>query len=149
MIAVAMRFWWAFPILLLAVGLMSTRSRLEDVKVDRDNHRAFGELVAEATRDAAGNPKLRKDRVPAQIAALGRGVETLKTNLQTANRSARDAAGRDAAAQAHAAEQLADVERRAASGQATIDRLRASAAAPRSPARAGCEPSQTLKDLWK
>lgn len=135
------RFWYIIPILILSIALHATRSTLADVRAWQ------GEAVA-ATRLAANNPKLKVSRVPAQIAELGRGVDRLKAGLQRCNDTARAAADEDKRRQAIAEAELRRVEQRTVARENLIDRLKASAAAPKSPA-AACAPSETLKGIWK
>jgi hypothetical protein len=142
------RFWYAIPILLLVVALGVTRARLADVRDERDLARAFSELVIDATRDAAGNPELARESVPAQIAALGRSVKALGDGLERCNATSRAHAENDARRSSEAEAALAAARRRAAAGDATIARLRASAGQPRSP-ESECEPSQTVEEIWR
>ena len=135
------RFWYVIPIILLGLALKMTRAELADV-------RAWQAEAVAATRLAANNPKLKVSRVPAQIAELGRGVDRLQAGLKRCNDSARAAADEDARRQAAAAAELRRVEQRSAARDTLIDRLKASAAAPRTPA-AACAPSETLKEIWK
>ena len=141
------RFWYLPLLAVLAIGLMSTRSRLADVKDDLAKAKAFGTLVVDTTREAAGNPKLPSEQVPAQIAAMGRSVGALRIGLDRCNAAALAAAEADAAAQRLAAERLRQAETRDAGRQALIDRLRASAAKPRPAGQ--CEASDTVKEIWR
>jgi hypothetical protein len=140
-LALLRRFWPAIPILLLALALFATRSTLAGV-------RAWQETTVAATREAAANPKLKVRDVPAQIAALGRSVGALDAGLARCNASARAAAETDRQAQIRAQEALRQAQARDAGRQVVIDRLRSSAAQARAPA-AACEPSETVKEIWK
>lgn len=142
------RFWFAVPILGLAMALWATRATLDASKRESAARGAYIEEVVKTTRAAAGSPELAQRDVPAQIAALGSGVRALSAGLETCNASARAAAERDQALRRRAGEELAAVEARTAGQEAQIERLKASAARPRTGGDA-CEPSDEVRRAWR
>ncbi|MEA3042957.1 MAG: hypothetical protein QOH47_795 [Sphingomonadales bacterium] len=142
------RFWYVIPLIGLTIALMITRSTLERRTEERDNLQAFKTLVVTTTREAADNPRLAAEHVPAQIAALGRSVVALRDGLNRCNASARAAAENDARRQIAAQEALRAAQARAQATQGLVGRLRSSAAAER-PAGAACEPSETVREIWR
>lgn len=147
-LALLRRFWFVIPIAGMAIALMITRSTLADRTEKLEQARAFGGLVVATTRDAAGTPRLAAADVPAQIAALGRSVHTLQAGLDRCNGSARAAAENDIRQQNVAQEALSAAEARDTARLGLIARLRASAAATR-PAGGECEPSETVREIWR
>lgn len=147
------KFWYLLPILALVIALQVVRGKLEDRTRERNNLQAWQALVVTTTRSAAKRPKLGVDYVPAQIAALGRGVGKLQEGLRTCSGTAKAAAENDRLRQARAAAELAVLEKRDAARADLIGRLQASAGRPRPPAPAGaCPPSDvspTLKGVWR
>ncbi|MGE0179000.1 MAG: hypothetical protein AB7O91_04165 [Sphingomonas sp.] len=142
------RFWWAIPIIGLAIALLITRATLERRTAERDVAVAFGNLVTEATRAAAGNPRLARGQVPAQIDAMGRGLDTLRAGLERCNASARAAADNDARRQQAAATAVQAARERAQGAEATAARLRASAARGADPG-GECEASEAVRETWR
>jgi hypothetical protein len=142
------RFWYVIPLIGLAIALMVTRSTLERRTEQRDNLLAFKTLVVTTTREAAANPRLAADHVPAQIAALGRSVGRLRDGLNRCNASARAAAENDTRRQIAAQEALRAALARDAARAGVIARLRDSAASAR-PEGAACEPSETVREIWR
>lgn len=138
--------------LLLALGLSLCSLHRADrdlrkTRVELARERTWGNSVLDATRAAAGNPKLARDDTPKQIEALGGSLIKVRDGLKVCGDSARAAAKNDADRQAALAQQLAALTAQDRARQSVIDRLRASAAQP-APAGA-CEASDTLKGLWK
>jgi hypothetical protein len=142
------RFWYAVPILGLAIALMITRGTLSRRTEERDGLKAFQTLVVDTTRTAAANPRLAVAQVPAQIAALGRSVTALQAGLNSCNASAHAAADNDARRQIVAQEALQAAQARDAASQGLVARLRTSAGEAQ-PAGAGCEPSETVREIWR
>lgn len=146
--SVLRRFWFVPVIAGLALALWLTRGALAEVKEELEVERAFAALVVAETRAAAGSPRLAKQMVPAQIAALGRSIAELGRGLERCNASARAHEANDQRRQEEAAGAVAAAERRAAAAESRIGRLNASAGRPRAGA-AACEPSETVREIWQ
>jgi len=149
-LALLKRFWWSIPIVVLVIALGITRHTLGSTKDKLADATAFGKAVYEATRDASGNPKLAQRDTAAQIAAMGRSADRLRSGLATCTSTARAAADNDAARQRALEVALNAATADQAARQAAIDRLRTSAAHPApAPAPGTCEPSATLREIWR
>lgn len=143
--AVFQRLWWSTPFLLVALGLLWWSLTSAQTKVDKLTAWA-GQVLAE-TQDAALNPKLVAQDVPAQIKALGSSVSELRGGLAVAKASALAAAKNDANRRDALQQQMAVLNAQDRGRQSVIERLAASATRPAQNAK--CEVSPTLKELWK
>jgi coproporphyrinogen III oxidase-like Fe-S oxidoreductase len=115
---------------------------------ERNELREWQTSVVTATRQAAENPKLDKKNVPQQIQLLGQAVKDLKAAIARQN-AAIDALALEASRQQKAAtEAQKRAVERSKGASAVSDRLVASS---RSQARkaAPCEPSETVKEMWR
>jgi len=147
LLALLKKCWWATPLLLIA--LLVLRWQLNDARSHLAKEIAFGNAVYEATKAAVPNLRLARRDTAAQITLLGNAVTKLRTGLQTCTSTAKAAEANDKARQAEFEQQLAAIGSAGDAQRATVDRLLRSAAnAPRPPAGA-CEPSPTLKEIWR
>lgn len=147
----------AVPLLLvlgLVVALLVTRATLAGEKRDHaetqrrlGDERAFVQMVLGVTRDAARNPRLRRQDLPEQIRLLGVSVGRLRDGLNTCNETARTHADNDARRQRDAAARDAEARRRAQAMQGAIDRLLAAAARP--PAGPACPSVPEVRSMWR
>lgn len=103
--------------------------------------------ICQATRDAAGKPKLDCKQVALQIKYLGEAVGTLKGAIRSQN-AAVDALGVETARQqAEAAQATKAAEKRASRAESASERLLASARSSERQSKP-CEPSKALNDAW-
>ena len=153
------RFWWGLPILGLVLALGVTRHTLAVRTVDRDrvagelkSERAFGDQIWKATIAASGNKSLARSQTAAQVDQLAVGIGTLRNNLEKCDSSARAAAAADLQRQHVLEQQIQQLGGDLKATRAIADRLRSSAAstiAKGPPAPGICEPSDTLKEIWR
>lgn len=158
-LALLKRFWWAIPIVGLVMALGITRHTLASRTADRDriaaelkSETAFGNTVWKATIAASSNKDLARAQTAAQINLLAAGIVTLRGNLEKCDSSARAAAAADQLRQRALEQQIQQMGGDLKDTRAIADRLRSSAAATiaKGPAPTGtCEPSDTLKEVWR
>ena len=143
--ALLQRVWWSTPFLIIVIGMLWWALSSANSKLDAA--RAWGGQVLTEAQDAANNPKLIERDVPAQIRELGRGMAVLREGLNRAKTSALEAAKNDADRRAALQQQMAVLNAQDRGRQSVIDRLAVSAT--KTPPAGACEPSDTLKELWK
>lgn len=130
---------------LALLGLFLGLKHYKHVAEDRGEKLA---VICQATRDAAGQPKLRCSEVPAQIKFMGEAIGTLTTAIRKQN-AAVDAMGAETARQQkNAAQASQEAAQRAKQPQKVSDSLIASSRAPER-SSAPCEPSKALKGAWQ
>lgn len=147
LLALLKKCWWATPLLLIALLVM--RWQLNDARSHLAREVAYGNAVYEATKTASANPGLARRDTADQIKLLGDGLAKLRTGLQTCTSSAKAAEANDKLRQAELDRQLAAIAAAGDAQRATVDRLVRSAAAVPRGAAGTCEPSPTLKEIWR
>jgi hypothetical protein len=130
----------------LAIALGLTAWSLSSTKHALAREVAWGDDVYAAVKTGSANPKLARRDTAAQVAAMGRAIDKLRSGLNSCNSSAKAAADHDAQLQKDFAARIAALDAARQSQLSLIARLRTSAAHP---APAGtCEPSPVLSEIW-
>lgn len=130
-LAVAVFIW-------LALGWRSEMKELQ----------AWQTEAVTATREASGQPKLGKDGVPQQIRLLGQAKRDLEAALLDQNNRILAISAADKARQQEATKARQEAEEARRERDGVVARLNRSARS--GGASAGqCEPSETLKELWR
>lgn len=117
-------------------------------KAERNELRDWQAVVVSATQDASANPKLLERDVPQQIRLLGEAVADLKSSVGRQNAAIDQLTKRTQEQQRNASEALQDARTRARAAEGASARLMASSRAERG-SEAVCEPSETVKELWR
>jgi hypothetical protein len=139
---------WAWVALAIGIAFMVTvhsRNHWKALAASRGDKLV---LVCQATRDAAGRPRLACGQVPLQIKLLGKAVGDLKGAIGRQNAAVAALGAQTRQQQAQAAQATKVAQKRADKALATSQRLAASAARPPGPS-APCEPSEAVRKAWK
>jgi hypothetical protein len=138
---------------LVAIGAVASAAILGLLAALVITQRTLGEArtwersVITATRDAVGNPRLKRDDVPEQIAALGRSFAAVRNGLNNCNASARAAAEQDRQRQAEAERRFREAEARARSASSAAEAFDRSAERQRVQEQQ-CDPSPVVLERW-
>lgn len=115
---------------------------------ERNSLRDWQAVTVAATREAAGEPRLKARDVPAQIRALGDGLRSMRRAVDAQNLAIDALAKHTAEQQRNAAQASQEARQRAKGAEDVSADLRASSRAPERAARP-CEPSKALQEAWK
>lgn len=122
---------------------------------DRNNWKAKADdrgaklvTICQATRDAAGKPKLDCGQAALQIKYLGQAVGTLRAGIARQNAAVASLGAETARQQADAAQARKAAEKRASKAESASERLLASARSSERQTKP-CEPSKALEGAWR
>lgn len=131
--------------ILALIGLLLT---INGWRVSSAERKAKLEVICQATRSAANNPKLACGQVAVQIKELGDSVANLKAGIEKQNAAVDALGAKSKADQAAAAEASKLAVKRAQGAEATAERLRASAGVPRK-SEGPCDASKEAQNAWR
>lgn len=131
-----------------ALALIAALLTINGWRVDAADRKAKLEVICQATRSAANNPKMKCSEVPAQIGFMHDSIKALHAGIEKQN-AAVDALGAKSKADHAAAVQASQAaQARARGAEAVAERLRASAEVPRK-SEGPCEASKEAQNAWR
>jgi hypothetical protein len=131
-----------------ALAVIALLAMVNGWRVERDRLRAQVTAACDATREASANPKLDCKAMPQQIRLLGKAVLDLKFAIIDQNTAIGEMAAESERQRQNAVQAAEKARQRANGAEGAASRLIASS---RSGERLNkpCEPSATLKGVWK
>lgn len=143
--AVPLWVWVAIAVAGVFAWTVHSRNHWKALATDRADKLT---IICQATRDAAGRPRLACGQVPLQVKLLGKAVGDLKGAIGRQNAAVAALGVKTRTQQAEAALAVKGAQKRADKALGTAKRLEASSARPPKPGEP-CEPSDALKETWK